>query len=57
MAYATRVKLAVGLFLVFGVFVPSGVLVWLSVGWASDDMRVGVGHSGFPPQAPRPSAR
>lgn len=55
MSYAVRVKLLLGLFLVFGVLAPASALVWISIGWASDDMHVGVGHSRFPPQAPRPS--
>ena len=33
----------------------SGYLVYASVQFASDDMKVGKGHSKFPPQVPNPT--
>lgn len=49
MSYGLRVKVILGIFfaVVLGV---NGYFVHLSHEWASDDMRVGHGHSKFPPQ-------
>ena len=43
------------LFAALSILVLLGASTWLVVtanAWASDDLRAGHGHSGFPPQAP-----
>jgi hypothetical protein len=49
MSYGHRVIALLILFLATG-FGASGYLVVVSQQWASDDMKVGKGHSKFPPQ-------
>ena len=51
MSYARRLAV-VGALFACSVLGASGWLIVVADKWASDDMHVGHGHSGFPPQTP-----
>ena len=54
MTYGQRVVALLVTFFI-GVLGVNIYMVVVATQWASDDMRVGHGHSKFPPQAPRAS--